>query len=399
MDAPGVQVSNLVEAGGTVASRITRAEIDTQITTAKAYPRSITKFKRDTLELACIDQQTARSMFYSIPRAGKQIVGPSIRMAEIAMATWGNLRVEGRLVDYDQKTQVVTVEAACWDLEKNTAVKVPKTRKVHGKKVNGIPQKPDADMINLASMAAMSVALRDAVFRIVPRAYINAAFEQAKVVALGKGKSVGEMREERLETAKKLGITKEQVVAACDVAGVDDIGPDEIIYIDGLLNAIRDDGISAKDAFGVEDAPVNTTGKVKDAIKKPATSEPKKEADPEPEKQPEKVEPETVVDMPGEQPEWVEQRKGMYDSVTAVDRMRLPMTELNAEYHKAKEDDKAWWSLLIDDAADHLIGLCKKVSMVPLAMKLISESLKGYPGLDEILAAAKKKQDELQEAK
>jgi len=60
--------------------QIEKATIDTQIATAKQYPRSITKFLREAEEIACLDEETAASCFYRVPRDGKYIEGPSARI-------------------------------------------------------------------------------------------------------------------------------------------------------------------------------------------------------------------------------------------------------------------------------------------------------------------------------
>ena len=52
---------------------ITRAEIDTQITTAKRFPRSIKKFRDEALTLATYDEKIAGSCYYTLKRGGKQI--------------------------------------------------------------------------------------------------------------------------------------------------------------------------------------------------------------------------------------------------------------------------------------------------------------------------------------
>lgn len=54
--------------------QITRGEIDMQIATAKKYPRSISKFKAKALEMATLDEETAESCFYNLPREGKEIM-------------------------------------------------------------------------------------------------------------------------------------------------------------------------------------------------------------------------------------------------------------------------------------------------------------------------------------
>ena len=62
---------------------VARAEIDTQIATARAYPRSLKRFRETATTMATLDEKTAASCFYALPRGGKSIMGPSARLAEI----------------------------------------------------------------------------------------------------------------------------------------------------------------------------------------------------------------------------------------------------------------------------------------------------------------------------
>ena len=406
---------------------LVRAEVDVQIATAKRYPRSVTRFRQETKELACIDQKTAESMFYSVPRAGKNIIGPSIRLAEIVMATWGNLRVECRIIGYQNK--VVTVEAACWDIEKNSAVKIQKERKVHSKKTKeGAPLPPDQDMINLAINAALSIALRDAIFRVVPRAYVNEAFEEAKLVAIGKDKSIKDRRADCIEYAGKMGVSLQRLLHVADAKGIDDIGEEELVYIRGLFSGVKNGEYSVDDAFP---EPTEATEKnLADAIKKPTKGKepgkpkedtkktgkpgtektdkdnkepqqnaenPEQPSEPvEPQKEPEPVKAEEKEKTgEGEVPDWVEKRKASYQHHTNVDRMRLPIRDMVVEWKKAEDDDKQHWEYLISDATTHLVNLCKKVSVVPLAIKLLEDALKGYTNAAMLVGWLEEKQQEL----
>ena len=80
---------------------IQRAEIDMQIATAKRYPRDLAKVKRKMLDFATLDEETAESCFYSVPRDGKTIQGPSVRLAEIADVEFGSSLPEHRRLELD----------------------------------------------------------------------------------------------------------------------------------------------------------------------------------------------------------------------------------------------------------------------------------------------------------
>ena len=99
---------------------VTSAEIDKQIATAKMYPRDVMAAVNEMQQLALFDEETAESCFYHLERRAKDgsmtiIEGPSIRLAEIAAASWGNLRIATRIVGNDGR--MVTVEAVAHDLQ------------------------------------------------------------------------------------------------------------------------------------------------------------------------------------------------------------------------------------------------------------------------------------------
>ena len=91
VEAPAVLTVSAVEA-------IERAEVDIAIATAKRYPRDLGLVKREMREMATKDPKVAASCTYRLPRAGKEIVGPSIRMAEITFSCFGNLNAGTRVV-------------------------------------------------------------------------------------------------------------------------------------------------------------------------------------------------------------------------------------------------------------------------------------------------------------
>lgn len=123
------------------SSAVDRAEIDSQIATAHQYPRNVAAAKRAMEGTATLDADTAASCFYTLPRAGKAITGPSIRMAEIALSTWGNLRASTKIVSVvaTGPTPHVEVEAVVHDLETNVAYKVAKRRRITHKKSKTAP--------------------------------------------------------------------------------------------------------------------------------------------------------------------------------------------------------------------------------------------------------------------
>mgnify|MGYP001559025338 CR=1 FL=1 len=221
-------------AGGGTLSVLSRAEIDVQITTAKRYPRSVTAFKREAEEMATLDEETAGSMFYVLPRAGKNIEGPSVRLAEIVGSAWGNLRYEARVVDVGERH--IAAQGTAFDLEKNIAARVEVRRRItdkRGKRYND-------DMIGVTANAACSIALRQAIFKVVPFAYVKDIYEKAREVSVGKGLTMEQRRGRALEWFSKAGAKQADVLKLLARKGVEDITVDDLILLQGLKTAIQD---------------------------------------------------------------------------------------------------------------------------------------------------------------
>ena len=159
-DAPPIDVGTMLQ--------ISRAEIDGQIATAKAYPRSVAAFVREARELVCMDEETAESCIYSLPRGKNQdgskkfITGASARFAEIICHSWGNNRAGGRVVDIGKDT--LTAQGVFHDLEKNTQI----TKEVSRSIVDSYGKRYKADMVNVTGNAGISIALRNAILAGIP---------------------------------------------------------------------------------------------------------------------------------------------------------------------------------------------------------------------------------------
>lgn len=237
-----------------------RAQIDVQIATAKQYPRSITRALREAEQLACMDEETAASMFYVLPRSGKKIEGPSARLAEIMLHTWGNIRADADIVAEDKAH--VTAMGTAFDLERNVAVRVRVKRRItdrHGKRYN-------EDMIGVTSNAAISIALRNAVFKVVPRVFSERVYQAARKASIGEAGTLTQKRQSMLEWFQKAGVTDKQLFDALDVAGLDDIGEDELITLRGLATAIKDGETTVEQAFSSRAVESEATSELNQAI-------------------------------------------------------------------------------------------------------------------------------------
>lgn len=239
-----------------LVSLVSKAELDQQIQTARANPRSIANFRKEALALATIDEETADECIYALPRAGKTIEGPSIRFAEIIAYSWGNFRAGTRIVE--EGRDALTAQGVFYDLERNGGI----TREVKRRITNSRGERYNADMISTTANATSSIALRSAIFNAIPRALWQPIYREVRKVVAGEAKTHATKRAETLQALQKVGVTQAMVLERYAYKGVDDITTDDIVELRGLRNAIRDGDLKIEEAF----AP-----KVADSAKPPAS--------------------------------------------------------------------------------------------------------------------------------
>lgn len=222
---------------------ITRSEVAAQLDAAHRWPRSISKFLREATTLATVSQEIAESCMYSVPRDGKMITGPSVRLAEMIASSWGNLHMGTRIVDVGDRT--VTAQAVAWDLEKNARFTSEENRNILTK--NG-KRYGDA-MIQTTCAAAASIAYRNAVFRVVPKAYVQAIYEKARQCAVGDLKTLATRRDEAFARFAKLGVTPERMFARLGIKGADDFTLEHLEQLIGVHTALKSGELQIDEAF------------------------------------------------------------------------------------------------------------------------------------------------------
>lgn len=224
-----------------------RAQVDIQIATARKYPRTLSKVKERMLSFATLDEETAASCFYTLPARrggdGQPLQGPSVRMAEIALASYQHVKAGSRIINDDGK--FITAQAVVHDLENNVAVSIEVRRRVTTK--DG--KRYGDDMLAVTGNAACSIALRNAVFRVVPRALITPVYEAAKRVAVGEVKSLTAKRASVVDKLRKMGASLENILAAVDAEKLEDIDQTKLETLIGLGTAIKDGETTLEAAF------------------------------------------------------------------------------------------------------------------------------------------------------
>ncbi len=232
-----------IEQKDTALYLITKAEIDTAITTAKAFPRSLTKFKNKVMEMATFSEDTAASCTYALPRSGKTLEGPSIRLAEIVASSYTNIRFGGRVIANDGK--MITAQGVCIDLENNTQSTIEVNRKITDK--NGITYTQDMQIVT--GNAAIAIAVRNAIFKVIPSALIEDIYEQIKEVAKGTAETLVIRRDKAVNLFHSWGVTDAQLCIALKIPAIGDINLEKLQELTGFKTAIKNGETTVKELF------------------------------------------------------------------------------------------------------------------------------------------------------
>src|SRR5262249_39228088 len=140
----------------------------------------------------------------------------------------------------------------------NTAVVMEVQRRI----VDGNGRRYSDDMITMTKNAACSIARRNAVFAVIPRAFINPLLEAAKKVAAGDAKTLSEGRQRALAAFAELGVSAAAICDKLERRGVEDIDLEDLTWLSGLLTAIRERETTVETEFppasGAEQMPRGT---------------------------------------------------------------------------------------------------------------------------------------------
>lgn len=222
---------------------INRAEVDTQIATAKQYPRDIYGALNNIKTIATLDNSTAEDCFYALRRQGTLIEGVSVRLAEIIAGAWGNMRVQTRIIGNDGKT--ITAQGVCHDLETNLAVSVEVKRRITDKSGKTYSE----DMQVTTGNAASAIAFRNAVLKVVPKAVTKRVIDEIKQVALGKAIDLETRRQNMIAYFGKLGVSQTDILTYCGVKRIEEITSEMVFELSGLKNAIKEGATTVAETF------------------------------------------------------------------------------------------------------------------------------------------------------
>lgn len=223
---------------GTVAIEASRAIAEAQgkLVIAKRFPRDEVAAYAKAME-ACQRPTMAEKAFYSFPRGGQTVEGPTIRFAEELARCWGN--IDYGIKELSQDDGKSEMQAYAWDLETN-AQSVQNFTNPHqreqGKKMVTLTSQRDI-YENNANMATRR--LRSRILAILPAWFVEDAIAECKKTLAGRNDTplIDRVKKMVVQFAK-LGVTQEQIERRLK-RKVDTMTADDFTEYVGIYNAIK----------------------------------------------------------------------------------------------------------------------------------------------------------------
>ena len=248
---------------GTVAIEASRAIAEAQgkLVIAKRFPRDEVAAYAKAME-ACQRPTMAEKAFYSFPRGGQTVEGPTIRFAEELARCWGN--IDYGIKELSQDDGKSEMQAYAWDLETN-AQSVQNFTNPHqreqGKKMVTLTSQRDI-YENNANMATRR--LRSRILAILPAWFVEDAIAECKRTLSGRNDTplIDRVKKMVVQFAK-LGVTQEQIERRLK-RKVDTMTADDFTEYVGIYNAIKGGESKIAEWFTAEPEATELTAALKE---------------------------------------------------------------------------------------------------------------------------------------
>lgn len=251
---------------GTVLIESSRAIAEAQgkLIIAKRFPRDEIAAYSKAME-ACKRPAMAEKAFYSFPRGGQTVEGPTIRFAEELARCWGN--IDYGIKELSQDDGKSELQAYAWDLETNAQsvqnFTNPHQREVGRKMVTLTSQRDIYE--NNANMATRR--LRARILAILPSWFVDdCIFECKKTLAGQNDIPLIDRVKKMVVMFAKFGVTQQMIERRLKKS-IDSMNADDFVEYTGIYNALKGGESRVAEWFEAEPEASELTGALKEAKK------------------------------------------------------------------------------------------------------------------------------------
>lgn len=245
-NVPAPKFNNINQ--GTVAVESSRAIAEAQgkLLIAKQFPRNYTNAYAQAIE-ACQRLGFAEKAFYSYPRGGQTVTGPTIRFAEELSRAYGNLDYGIKEMSRDKGKS--EMQAYCWDLETNTISSHNFTVEHVLEVKNGSKDLTSQRDIYEKTANEGARRLRARILAILPPDLVEDCIKECKKTLAGNNeKPLSDRIKILVVEFKKLGVTKEMLEKRMNHT-VESLSPDEFVEYTGIYTGLKSKETTVSDWF------------------------------------------------------------------------------------------------------------------------------------------------------
>lgn len=238
--------------GGSVAIESERAiaEAQGQLILAKRFPRDLNAAYAELMD-ACKMQALASVAFYSVPRSGGSVSGPSIRLAEEIARVFGNFEFGHR--ELSRTHDKSEVEVYAWDKQTNNrSIRQITVMHVLDTKNGARPLRDQKDIDDKIANVA-SKQLRGRILAMMPKWMVEAAIQECRKTLAGDNSEPLSVRVRKMTQAfAAYGVKTQHIENYLGIRSLDDIVTDQLLDLTGVFNALREGG-KPSDYFTADD--------------------------------------------------------------------------------------------------------------------------------------------------
>jgi len=225
------------------------AEIKATVFLAKQFPRDVSTVREQLPETI---PYLADNAYYSYPRGGATITGPSINLARELARLWGNIRYGVNIIRDTEDER--TIEAWAWDIETNTKIMQQDTFKklIYRKQLGWI--KPDERDLRELTNRRAAIAVRGCILQLIPKDIVETALniaynqEKTKIKQMKKTSGKTEVVKRLIDAFEKINVSKEQIERYLGHS-IKSITDGEIVELRGIYTSISDGHTTFEDHF------------------------------------------------------------------------------------------------------------------------------------------------------
>jgi hypothetical protein len=228
------------------------AEVQAAVIVAQQCPRSVAA-AIVAMEEACAQVELAARAFFSYPRAGETVNGPSVHLARELARCWGNIQHGITELARDDVRGESEMQAWAWDVQTNT--RSSNTFLVPHKRDTKKGVKDLTDMRDIYENNANNGArrLREAIFSVLPAWYSARAQTLCQAtIEGGGGKPLAQRIADALKAFERYRVSPSRMAAKFGHENVVELTASDVAQLGVIYDSLKQGTVTVDDEFPAE---------------------------------------------------------------------------------------------------------------------------------------------------